>query len=172
MKYILATCILIVATIFVACDINEPSSFELEYVVEGYLFAGEPLQEIRLSRTVPFGTAYVFEEQSVSNANVQLNLLDGGGAITQTLAFSESDTAAGIYVPQETTHLVQPLATYQLQVTFTDNADLITSTTVVPDTFELISLNFDSLGFNTGDTVKVRVTTSEYPGRQAVYIFS
>ncbi len=81
MKHLIILTIVAIGVLFVACDINEPSTFELEYVVEGYLFAGEPLQEIRLSRTVPFGTAYVFEEQSISQANVQLNLLDESGAV-------------------------------------------------------------------------------------------
>ncbi|MCB0291557.1 MAG: hypothetical protein KDH97_14980, partial [Calditrichaeota bacterium] len=76
-------------TVFNACDVADPAPFTPEYVVESYLFALEPLPPLRLSRTVPFDQPYVFQDQAVPNANVQLKLLDASGNTETVFDFLE-----------------------------------------------------------------------------------
>jgi hypothetical protein len=155
---------------FTRCDVNDPSAFETEYVVESYLFAMEPLSEVRLSQTVPFGAAYVFEEQAVSNARVRLNRLDEEGNIDRTYVYFESER--GIYKAVDN-EVVLPLRAYMLEITVPDeNNTVLRASTFVPDSFSVVETSADSVVFQSTAQLEVDVTQSFFPDRQTVFIFS
>ncbi len=155
---------------FIACDVNNPSEFEKEYIVESYLFAGERLPEVRLSQTVPFGTAYFFEEQAVRNAAVIINRLDESGNIAQSYAYREVNR--GIY-RTVSTDIVLPLNIYTLEVTVPDeNNTVLRASTLVPDSFSVVATNADTVTFRATEQLEVDVTQSFFPGRQSVFIFA
>ncbi|MGH1365246.1 MAG: DUF4249 family protein [Calditrichia bacterium] len=151
------------------CSLVESDTFESEYVVESYLFAGDPLPDIRLSQTVPFGTAYVFEQQAVANATVELSLLASDNSIEQTFAYAMGDR--GIYQSSGAA-VVQPQRSYRLRITFPDDETVVTSTTTIPDTFSIITASTDTVIFASTERLEIDVTESVFPGRQNIFIFS
>lgn len=151
------------------CSLVESDTFESEYVVESYLFAGDSLPEIRLSQTVPFGTAYVFEQQAVANATVELSLLANDNSIEQTFSYAMEDR--GVYKINSSA-TVLPQRSYRLRITFPDDETVVTSTTTIPDTFTIVEASTDTVVFASTEQLQIDVTESVFPGRQNVFIFS
>ncbi len=154
-----------------SCDINDPATFTPEYVVEAYLFAHEPLPKIKLSKTVGFGERYVFEEQAVSNAIVKLRRMDESGGVEKEYRYGEP-REKGIYQAVNSSDLVLPLREYALEITFPDDDAVLTSHTIVPDTFKIVQTSGDTVVFLSTEQLEITVTPSFTPGRQNVFIFS
>lgn len=152
------------------CDVTNENEFTPEYVVESYLFALDTLPDVRLSRTVPFGTAYVFEDQAVGNAVVTLHRLDTTGTLEATYRYQP--VRRGIYRAPATADRVEPLHRYALEITFPDDDTVVRSETVVPDTFAIVASTADTLDYLGAEQFEITVTPSEVPGRQAVFVFS
>ena len=158
------------AICFYACDVNDPTEFKPEYVVESYLFAAEPLPELKLSQTVPFGEQYVFEEQAVSNAIVKLRLMSESGGVEKEYLYGEQQK--GIYRAANSADRVLPLREYSMEITFPDDDALLTSSTTVPDSFKIVQTSGDTVVFLSTEQLEITVTPSFTPGRQNVFIFS
>lgn len=162
--------LMLIGILVAGCGLTEPTEFRPEYVVEAYLFAGEPLPEIRLSRTVPFGTVYRFEDQAVSNAQVTLHLLDGNGGIEQSYRYFEGQR--GVYLPHPPVDTVLPLRGYALEIVTAGDNRVLRAATVVPDTFRIVRINRDTVIYQSPEQLELTITRSEYPGRQTIFIFS
>lgn len=161
--------LLIFAGMTLSCNINDPDEFTPEYVVEAYLFAREQFPAVRLSRTVPFGTTYHFEEQAVAGATVRIHEYIPGG-ILRTIQYVERNR--GYYLPRSGGSLVQPQQTYELEISFPDNNTVLRSRTVVPDTFHIVATTPDTLVYQATRQFELTVTPSFYPGRQNIFLFS
>ena len=171
MKYQNIIYLLTMLAIFISgCNVTDSNNFESEYVVESYLFALEPLAELRLSRSASFEQTYIFENQAVSNAVVKIGLLDGNGEVTQSFGYTE--TTKGVYRAMDSTHMIQPLGTYALEISFPDDDTILRSQTIIPDTFSIVSTNLDTLIYRETDQLEIDVTQSFTPGRQNVFVFS
>lgn len=153
-----------------ACGVTAPDEFVPEVIVESYLFAADPLPEVRLARTVPIGTAYIFEDQAVANATVHIGLLDKNGVVERDYVYWES--VKGIYEPPATNDVVLPARMYSLEISLPEDGALLRSKTIVPDTFSVVSASDDSVVFQAAEQLEIDVTPSFYPGRQSVFIFS
>lgn len=162
---------LVLALTLTACDGNDNTTFEREYVVESYLFAGEPLTQVRLSQTGRVDEAWDFNELAVSNATVRVDLLDEQGNIEQTYSYSESRAQRGLYFP-DAPEDVLPLRTYRLEIDVPDFDQLLSAETLVPDTFSVITTRLDTVVFQGSEQFEVDVTRSFYPTRQNVFIFT
>ncbi len=173
MRNILNTLIMFVLAfmLFSSCEVTNSEEFVPEYFVESYQFAMEPLQPVRLSRTVAFDQAYNFEAQAVRNASVKISMLDNSGNVEQVLDYAE--TSPGVYMPADTTHRVQPRATYLLEALVPgDENVLVRSQTTIPDTFRIVDTNADTLIYQATDQLEIVVTQSFVEGRQNVFVFS
>ena len=162
--------ILLFCFCIIGCGVTEQETFESEYILESYLIALEPLPEVRLSRTVPFGQPYYFERQAVSRASVQIKLLDKNGTISQVYPYVQ--IIDGIYLSTKSGAVVQPNRTYELTVTFDNNEDFLQATTIVPDSFSIIKVNRFLTEFQSKEQVEITVTRSFYPGRQNIFLLS
>ena len=163
---------LIALAIIPACDTAGPATFEEEIVVESYQVAGEPLRPVRLTRTLPTDVIYERELTAVSGAVVAVERLTSSGGVAASYDFVEDDST-GIYFPSERA-VVEPLTRYRLRVTVPDGSDpsdLITATTLVPDTFHVSRAPADTLIYGLAPLM-LEVTPSRYPDRQSVYIFT
>ncbi len=154
------------------CNITGSEEFIPEYIVESYLFSGEPFQPIRLSRTVPVGAAYIFEEQAVAGATVTVFLLSPNGSVQDSLSFRERLRSPGVYYPLDTTRIVQPLTAYALEARIPDDDALLSARTVTPDSFSIRSISADTVVFQASPRLEVIVTRSNYPGRQNIFVLS
>lgn len=154
-----------------ACDGNDNTTFVQEYVVENYLFSGEPLTQVRLSQTASVDEAWDFNELAVSDATVRLDLLDDNNNVEKTYSFTESNRQNGIYLP-DASDIAEPLRTYRLSIDVPGFDRTLSATTIVPDTFSVITTRLDTVVFQGSEQFEVDVTRSSFPGRQNVYIFT
>ncbi len=150
-----------------ACDSVDPSTFEEQYIVEAYLIANEPLQQVRLSTTAALDANYDFNAFSVRNAQVQVQLLTEAGQVETAYDFAEVDTLPGVYVPLQEP-LVQPLRRYRLQIT-TATGGAISGDTFVPGAFEILNDPAASLVYQGSAQLEFIVTRSSFPGRDQAY---
>jgi len=156
---------------FGACDIYEQDEFEQQYVVEAYLTAQQPLTELRLSTTAPANERYSFEQNAIEQAFVEVNLLVGGEGSEVEDRFTYSPEQPGIF-RSDVPHIVQPLRTYELVITFPNNDDIVRATTVIPDTFSVVSEVPESIVYQSPEQLQLEITQSSFPGRQNVFVFT
>ncbi|MCB0275943.1 MAG: DUF4249 family protein [Calditrichaeota bacterium] len=151
------------------CDVGEDITYTEQYVVEGYLFATEPLSNIKLSRTVPFGTAYNFNDQAVNNAQVFVRLLDDNENVEREYAYQQ--VSPGVY-RSPVQDPVLPARTYALEIRIPDGKDtILRSRTVVPDSFSITRATADTIVY-AGNQLELTITTPSSPNNQNVYIFA
>lgn len=162
--------LLLLTLITSACEVYPQDDYEEQYVVESYLFAGRNLQQIRLSTTVPAFEFYSFENAAVSDADVQVRLLDPNSSSIEQVFTYQADTP-GIYVP-ETVHEVLPERTYELFISIPATGNEITARTFVPGDFSVISGLQDTLIYQSTDQLEVTLSESSYPGRQNIFVFT
>ena len=171
MKSTFASYIALLVILFGACDIYQQDDFEPQVVVESYLVAQRTLPQVRISTTLPVDEVYSFDNAALSNAIVEVHLLSGGEGSSPEETFSYTLQSPGIYTTNAT-HEVLPLRSYQLDVRFTDNSNQVTASTIVPDTFQVISGVPESIVYQSTDQLNIEVTRSEFPGRQNIFVFS
>jgi hypothetical protein len=170
-------CLLLLAPL-ASCDLAE-EPFRPQLVVQGLLVAGEPLPPIRLSRTFPITEPIDTEVSGVLGATVTVQLLGDDGEPDQTVSYSPGGLDGRYFPETPFPVIVQPLRRYRLTVSLPDDAGLLPpgqfagGETLVPDTFTVVTPPPDSLRYNPFSTPpELRVSSSFYPGRQAVYLFS
>lgn len=170
-KFRLAGLVGVLMLTLTACDANDNTTFVQEYVVESYLFAGEPLSQVRLSQTSSVRDTWDFNALSVGNAEVRIELLDANGNIEETYSYTESAVQRGIYLADDP-ELVLPLRNYRLEIDVPGFDQTISATTIVPDTFQVLQTRLDTVVFQGTEQFQVDVTRSFYPTRQNVFIFT
>lgn len=170
MKYLLFILFAFVLIVS-ACDPYTQDEYEEYYVVESYLVANALLPEVRLSTTVPADAFYDFEEASVNDADIEIQLLESGAESNVEQSWSYRNEAPGIYVP-EFDHNVIPGRTYKLDITLASTSKKITSTTTVPEAFQIIGEVPDSIAYQATNQLEFILSASSYPGRQNIYVFN
>jgi hypothetical protein len=166
-RLLIVPAVLLLGGLLAACDMTDAGEFEEEVVVEAYLVAGEPLPEVRLSRTAPLNTTYDATERAVSEAEVEVHLLDEDGDVATRYAYTERSNRPGVYAPLAP-EAVAPLRSYRLDVT-TPDGSRITGTTVVPDTFAILSVNADTVIYQSAEQLEVVISRSQFPERDQTY---
>ncbi len=162
---------LVGALLLVSCDSTDSLEHTPQYVVEGYLQANGPLQQVRVSQTEDINAQYDFTALSIRDAAVEVQLLtpDGNG-VEATFAYRHNPLEFGVYLPDGPVHRVLPLRTYRLVVTVGE--DRITSETLVPGDFELLDVSRDEAIYQSFPQIEFTVTRSFYPTRQTVFVFT
>ena len=164
--------IAIFVTAFIAaCETYPQDEYEEYYVVESYLVANRQLPFVLLSTTTPADALYDFEEQSVNDADIEIQLLETGPESAVESSFKYQNQLPGIYIPN-LNHKVLPARTYKLQITFPDNNNRITAHTTIPDTFSVVGEVQDTVVYQSDDQLDITLTKSSYPGRQSIFVFN
>lgn len=154
---------------FTACDTYQQDDYVEQVVVQSWLIADEPLPSIKLSRTIPIDEVYSFDRAAISNAQVEVRLLNANQQAERTYTYSVSQP--GIYLPTVDHVIVEPLRRYELLVRIRGKAD-ITAQTLVPGRFRTVSQNNTRIRYQSTDQLELEVTRSIYPGRQNYYVFT
>ncbi len=162
--------ILSLLILLAACEVYNQDTYEEYYVVESYLVANRQLPQVRVSTTAPVDDFYAFSRFAVTDAEVQIRLLNENGTDIDEVFVYANDTA-GIFQPLAT-HKVLPARSYQLYVNVPSSAAEITATTIVPDTFKVVSTVLDTLVYQSTEQLEITVSESTYPGRQNIFIFN
>lgn len=162
--------ILFLTILCCGCDINDQKAFEPEYIVESYLIALEPLPTVRLSKTVPSGRPYYFEDQAVSKASIRIKRISKNGEVSETYSYVE--IIEGIYLPGQSNTIVIPGQTYELDISLNNNNTKLHASTFVPDSFSVKKVSHLMTEFRATEPIELTVTRSSYPGRQNIFILS
>jgi hypothetical protein len=165
----LITLLFIVASSFTACDPYQQDDYVEQVVVQSWLIADEPLPSIKLSRTIPINEVYSFDRAAISNAQVEVRLLNAAGQIERIYTYTVGEP--GIYLPSDANAVVEPLRRYELLVRVVGKAD-ITAQTLVPGRFITVSQNNTRIKYQSTEQLELEVTRSIYPGRQNYYVFT
>lgn len=160
-----------IVLLLASCDSVRPVDFEEQAVVEAYLIAGEGLPMIRLSRPVPMGAAYDYDEQALPGAMVHVHRLDEEGNIEATYPFAESARDGGFYRPLPAER-VRPLTRYRLEVLLPGDEGTLEAETLVPGSFDLIAASHDTIRYQSESQLELTLSSAAYPGRQSIYIFT
>lgn len=163
---------ILLLVIMSACEVYRQDDYAEQYVIEAYLTAGETLPEVRLSRTIPLNQTFVFEEVAISDADIMIRLTAADGGSVEIYTYSES-SRRGIYTPDNQEARVISARMYTLEVTGLDRpGDRITSSTIVPLQFDIVSLNVDETVYQSDVQFEFNLTRSFFPGRQNIFIAS
>ena len=154
-----------------ACDTLDPEGAPVEYVVESYQIATQPLQPVWLSQTTSVDERYNPEALAVQEADVQILRLSASGSIEQTYTFTERPDQPGTYEPDDPVAVIEPLQAYRLEVQMR-NGDQLKAQTVVPDTFQLLHVNYDTLIYQGNEQLEMTITQSQFPDRSDIFLLS
>lgn len=161
--------LLIVTPGLTGCNINSQHSDESQYVVEAYLVANQTLPSIRLSETQPAFASYSFQDGAVSNAIMEIHLLNESGSTEQTFPYELKEP--GIYKPT-IPHNVIPEKSYELEISFPNDPAVITAQTIIPGTVEIQEGVVDTIDYQSSEEITLYTTPSYYPGRQSYFVFN
>ena len=126
---------------FSGCETYEQDVYAPRYVVQAYLTALDPLPRISLSTDAPLNSVYDLKERAVKGANMEVQLLNAEGKIEATYKYVDDPDSVSMYKPLDTRSVVLPKRTYALKITFPNKTDIVSATTVVPDTFTVKKVN-------------------------------
>ncbi len=167
MKKLFALLTILIA--FTGCELYQQDEYEEYYVVESYLIANGDLPQVLLSTTNPIDETYSFEDNTLSGASVEIQMLNADSSIAETYTYQEQQS--GIYVPEDSA-IIRDQQLYRLFVT-TDNGDEISATTYVPEDFETINELEPRYEYQSEEQVQVITEPSSYiPDRQTYYVFN
>jgi hypothetical protein len=138
-------------------------------VVSAVLVAGEPLAPVTLSRTAPIDAPFDPLALRVSGATVGVSLLRADGSLEAFYPYN--DQGQGVYVPAEPARVLGGRR-YRLAVAVPGRAAPVTAETTVPTAFGVVTPPPDTLVYQAGPGPRVRVTASEVPGRQTIFLFT
>ncbi len=162
--------ILPVIFVFAGCNSFEEDNFTEIPVVESYMIANRPLPFVKLSATVPANEEYIFEEAALENANVTILLLSENGTEEETFQFTMKQN--GVYLPENSSHRVQPGRTYQLKITLEEDEDELNAVTTIPGDLKIINDVPEFAVYQSEEQPELVVTNPAGNNRQNVFVIN
>jgi hypothetical protein len=116
----------VLATIIVLCGCENPvpDDYIEEFVVEGFVIAGQPLTNVRVYRTLPLQDTFFMRNATIPDAEV---IITENG--TPVPVVFEQDTNGGFFRAQDTSYRCAFNATYSIEVRISTNVLTATATT-------------------------------------------
>lgn len=162
--------ILLVLILNTSCDVYNQDDYRELVVMEAYAIAGRPLPDIRVSTTAPVNDEYSFVDVAINDASIVMTQLDSSGEPLEDFRYTRRTT--GVYSATNQSVLVEPGATYRINIQFESRAEQLTAETVVPQQFEILSEVNDSYVYQSEDRLEIILTATESNAEQNVYVFN
>ena len=157
--------------VFGACETVNQDEYKEFFVIESYAVAGRPLPDITIKRTGEATEFFDDDALRVNNAAVELLRLDESGNILDQYDYILNGDR-GIYSAENKNTLIEAGGTYRFIADIPGADEQIRGTTIVPDTFEIISEIPDQLVYQGEDQLEITITNSTPEFRQNVFVFS
>jgi len=157
--------------IIAGCEPLNQDEYEEFFVIESYAVAGRPLPDITIKRTADATEFFDDEALRVNNASVQLLRLDENGNIIDQYGYSLSDNI-GVYSAENRNAVIIDGGTYQFIADVPGADEQIRATTIVPDSFEIISDIPEQLVYQGTEQLEITITNTTPEFRQNVFVFS
>lgn len=130
---------LISALIWGCTSPADPYNYREEIVVKAILYAGEGIDSIKITRTVPLDQAYDYETAAVKNASVKIQ--SETGEFTTLTYLPEKSGCYG-----DSAFIIKPNTNYFLTIDI-PGFEQITGQTTTPGDFTLLSQNKNSFSY-------------------------
>jgi len=153
------------------CEPLNQDEYKEFFVIESYAVAGRPLPDITIKRTEEATEFFTDEALRINNASVQLLRLDESGNILDQYDYILNGDR-GIYSAENKNTLIEAGGTYQFIADVPGADEQIRGSTIVPDTFEIISEIPDQLVYQGEEQLEITITNSTPEFRQNVFVFS
>jgi hypothetical protein len=114
------------------CEDAAPTEYLPQTVLEAFLIVGEPIHDIRVTRSQSLSDTFRYRNSAITDADVKL-IADGETIQLQYRANED----VGEYVFPDTTRRIQPNTNYQIVVTLPDGG-VVTGSTRTPTQIEWI----------------------------------
>ena len=169
MKLTMIPMLLLLVALLAGCDGTTSSEYLPQYVVQGVLIVGEPIEEITVSRSQSITDTFRLSASAVRDARVAIEV-DGA---TLDLVY-RADTALGEYRHPDSTLLVQPEKVYRLRVTLADGT-VMTGETLTPKQIawihqpsDTVRFPADTVTFPPSDSLRLQWTTIDAAGQYMI----
>ncbi|MBU3679946.1 MAG: DUF4249 family protein [Candidatus Kapabacteria bacterium] len=150
---ILSGMALIVAILASGCEDPVPTDYKEEIMLEGLLLVGEPLQDVRILKTLPVTDTFSFERASLPDAKISV-FADG---VSIPMEFIP-DSRGGTYRAVDTSYRVKAATLYSVAVRA--NGATLTASTRTPATFAWITPPKTWIRFPQADSLLTAVDDS------------
>lgn len=131
---------LAVVALVAGCGDPVPTDYEQEIVVEGFVFVGQPIEGIRVMKTLPISDTFRFVDAIIRDADVRITA-DGVPLAVEYVP----DSLGGTYRVADRTYRAATGVTYDLEVVALGKR--LTASTVTPDTLAWIRAPKDTLQY-------------------------
>lgn len=167
--------ILIISSILFlsSCELYEQDSYVEQVVVESYLVAMQPIDNVILTRTAPIFEEYNKADRGINDAvSVYVREVSPTGQVVKVIPYER--IGPGTYRPIDVdgVNIVKPRYRYELYAEIPSMNTTVTSFTVVPDTFSIRGINATQLRYQGPEQFELTLTPSFFPGRQSYYVFT
>jgi hypothetical protein len=172
MKFLFYISIALFSIVIIAgCEPLNQDEYEEFFVIESYAVAGRPLPDITVKRTADATEFFDDEALRVNSASVQLLRIDESGNIIDQYGYSLSDNS-GVYSAENRDAVITDGGTYQFIADVPGAEEQIRATTIVPDSFEIISDIPEQLVYQGTEQLEITITNTTPEFRQNVFVFS
>ncbi len=127
--FVIAAFMVLFGQIIAGCEDPVATDYKEEIVLEGLLLVGEPLEQIRIMRTLPITDTFSFERAALPDATI---IVEADG--TEIPMEYIPDSRGGTYRAADTTYRVKPNVLYR--VTVQARGARLTAATRTPPLFE------------------------------------
>ena len=160
--------------LLVGCDSTTVGSTDEMVVVSATLIAGQPLSSVELSLTRPIDAFFDPDEARVTDADVQVSLLDASGEVEETTPYRYEGGQLVLYFPvTDTPPITLGGRTYRLDVTVPGTpARRLTATTTVPEAIDIVEPPADQVVYQSGQGPSFIVSESEGEDRKVVFLIT
>lgn len=131
---------LVASVVMVGCGDPIPTDYEQEVMLEGFVFVGEPIRDIRVLRTLPITDTFRFANASVRDAEFRLTA-DG---VPLELEFVP-DSLGGTYRVVDQNYRAKAGVRYDIEVSALGKT--LSATTTTPDTLAWVQAPRDTLQY-------------------------
>lgn len=155
-----------------ACDTLAGDDYEEQVIVSAVLVAGRALPPVLLTRTSPIEEPYDPETRRVDGAAVTISLLAPDGTVEEAFVYTQE--ASGLYGPQGPAAVLGGRR-YRLEAAVPGQPEPLRAETTVPTAFDVVEPPPDTVAYQDPALPQgpgIRVTPSEFPRRQSVFLFT
>jgi hypothetical protein len=130
----------VISAFTVGCEDPVPTDYVQELVVEGFVFVGQPIENIRIMKTLPIADTFRLIDAAIRDAQVRITVNGVPLAVEYV-----PDSLGGTYRVADREYRAVSGATYNIEVVAIGKK--LTATTLTPDTLSWVQAPKDTLQY-------------------------
>ncbi|MEX2345280.1 MAG: DUF4249 family protein [Balneolaceae bacterium] len=155
--------------LFTSCEIYNQEEYRELIVIEAYAVADRPLPAIRVSTTLPADEEYNFGNAALTDAIVQVTLMNENGEEEEQFQYFSSAVSPGSYLPEDTGHTVLPERTYRLDIQFNNRDEVLRAYTTIPEAFTIQNEIPEVITYQSDEQLELVLSAFEDQQKQKIF---